>query len=229
MTSLPRRPARGATRRLIGAVVGTVFLPVLVSCAAPGTLPTTTPAGGAPASSGASVLPATSTASAEAACASAGKRVARPGKSARPGGDAPAATSRPPGTRHPVTEEQLRAEEFRRQQAANDAFRQRGTLGEEAASGARACAADVMKRLNLLTTGGRGEPGQETIQRAIVATGLTEVTVRPPGRLDLGAADGLIFAGWTGRACVFGSVRAGDVVVEIGARIADGGCLPAPD
>ncbi|MER5332643.1 hypothetical protein [Micromonospora sp. NPDC002717] len=134
-----------------------------------------------------------------------------------------------PGGGQPLTDEQQRAEEFRRQQAANDAFRQRGTLDAEAASGARACAAEVMRSLNLLTVGGREDPGEESVRRAVAATGLTEVTVRPPGRLDLGPGDGLLFAGWTGRACVFGSVRAGDVAVEIGTRIADGGCLPAPD
>ncbi|MEH0969908.1 hypothetical protein V6U77_02040 [Micromonospora sp. CPCC 205546] len=176
----------------------------------------------------ASGRPATSPALVEADCVRVGTPAAHPGDVARSGDGAPTATSRPPGTRHPLTDEQLRAEEFRRQQAANDGFRQRGTLGEAAASGARACAAEVSRSLNLLTVDGRDEPGQEAVRRAIVATGLTGVTVRPPGRLDLGPADGLIFAGWTGRACVFGSVRAGDVTVEIGARIADGGCLPAP-
>ncbi|MEH1099390.1 hypothetical protein [Micromonospora sp. CPCC 205561] len=223
MASIARRGSRGAALRVIGAVAGAVFLPVLVGCAAPGTDPATAPAGGV-----ASARPATSAAPAEADCVRAGAPVARPGNVGRPGGGAPATTSRPPGTRHPLTDEQRRAEEFRRQQATNDAFRQRGTLDEEAASGARACAADVRRSLNLLSAGGRDEPGQEAVRRAIVATGLTEVTVRPPGRLDLGPADGLIFAGWTGRACVFGSVRPGDVAVEIGARIADGGCLPAP-
>ncbi len=63
----------------------------------------------------------------------------------------------------------------------------------------------------------------------MAATGLVDVVVRPPGRLDLGPGDGLLFAGWTGRACVFGSVRRDDIKVEIGTRIADGGCLPAPN
>ncbi|MEU2664064.1 hypothetical protein [Micromonospora sp. NBC_01740] len=243
MTSLPH----GGARRVVGAFAVAVLLPVLVGCAAPGSDPTSAPAGGvapadgtttaggtAPAASTApdggvgSARPVTSPAPPEADCVRAGTPVARPGQVAPSGGGVPAVTSRPPGTRQPLTDEQRRAEEFRRQQAANDAFRQRGTLGEEAASGARACAADVRKSLKLLTAGGRDEPGQEAVRRAIVATGLTGVTVRPPGRLDLGPVDGLVFAGWTGRACVFGSVRAGDVTVEIGTRIADGGCLPAP-
>ncbi|SCL58527.1 hypothetical protein [Micromonospora peucetia] len=219
MTSLPRPGLGGAARRVIGAVAGTVvFLPVLAGCAAPGTGPTT------PAGSTASALPATS-APAEADCVSAGTPTARPGEASRPGAGAPATTSPPPG---PLTDEQRRAEEFRRQQAANDGFRQRGTLSPEAASGARSCAAEVRRSLNLLTAGGQDDPGQEAVRRAIVATGLTGVNVRPPGRLDLGPVDGLVFAGWTGQACVFGNVRAGDVVVEIGTRIADGGCLPAP-
>jgi hypothetical protein len=211
-------------RWAIGAVAGAALLPVLAGCAAPGTGPVAAPAGSA-----ASAVPATSAAPAEARCVRAGTPVARPGEAARPGGGAPTATSGPPGGEQPLTDEQRREEEFRRQQAANDAFRQRGTLDAEAASGARACAAEVLKSLNLLTVGGRDDPRAESVRRAIVATGLTDVTVRPPGRLDLGPGGGLLFAGWTGRACVFGSVRAGDVVVEIGTRIADGGCLPAPD
>ncbi|MFG1886427.1 hypothetical protein ACGFIR_00935 [Micromonospora sp. NPDC049051] len=171
-------------------------------------------------------LPATSTAPAQADCVRKGTPATRPGPVAQPGGTAASGSSVP---RQPPTDEQRRAEEFRRQQAANDGFRQRGTLGEEAASGARACAAQLRRSLNLLTAGGRDQPGQEAVRRTVEATGLTEITVRAPGRLDLGPAGGLVFAGWTGRACVFGSVRAGAVVVEIGTRIADGGCLPAPN
>ncbi|MFY1597265.1 hypothetical protein [Micromonospora sp. WMMD737] len=237
----------GGARRAVGAFAVAVLLPVLVSCAAPGSDPTTAPAGGvapadgtttaggtAPVASTApdggvgSARPAASTAQPEAGCARAGTPVRRPGQAARSAGGVPAATSRPPGTGQPLTDEQRRAAEFLRQQAANDGFRQRGTLDEEAASGARACAAKLSRDLDLLTAGGRDQPGQEAVRRMVAAIGLTEVTVRTPGRLDLGPADGLVFAGWTGRACVFGSVRAGDVTVEIGARIADGGCLPAP-
>ncbi|MFG3422205.1 hypothetical protein [Micromonospora sp. NPDC048063] len=222
MTSVPRPGRRRAARWAIGAVTGTVLLPVLAGCAAPGTGPGTGPASS---NSAASALPATSAAITEARCVRAATPVARPGEVARPG-TATATPSRP-GSGQPLTDEQRR-EEFRRQQAANDAFRQRGTLDAKAASGARACAAEVLRRLNLLTVGGRDDPGEESVRRAVAATGLAGVTVRPPGRLDLGPGDGLLFAGWTGRACVFGSVRAGDVAVEIGTRIADGGCLPAP-
>ncbi|GIJ28814.1 hypothetical protein Vqi01_39760 [Micromonospora qiuiae] len=134
-----------------------------------------------------------------------------------------------PGTGNPVTDEQLRQEEFLRQQAANKAFRQRGNLDPEASDGARACAAEVSQGLNLLPVGGQDEPEQEVVERALAVTGLVDVVVRPPGRLDLGPGNGLLFAGWTGRACVFGSVRRDDIQVEVGTRIADGGCLPAPD
>ncbi|MFG3698916.1 hypothetical protein ACGF5C_13515 [Micromonospora sp. NPDC047620] len=204
-----------------------MLLPVLAGCAAPGTGPGTGPAS-APNDSIAPALPTTSATITEARCVGAKAPVARPGEFTRTAGGAPTATPSRPAGGQPLTDEQRREEEFRRQQAANDAFRQRGTLDAEAASGARACAAEVMRSLNLLTAGGRDDPGEESVRRAVAATGLTDVTVRPPGRLDLGPGDGLIFAGWTGRACVFGSVRAGDVAVEIGTRIADGGCLPAP-
>ena len=128
-----------------------------------------------------------------------------------------------------MTDEQLRQEEFLRQQAANKAFRQRGTLDPAAAGGAHACAAEVQRVINLLTVGGRDAPEEEAVRQAVAGTGLLDVAVRPPGRLDLGPGDGLIFSGWTGRACVFGSVRQDDITVEFGTRIADGGCLPAPD
>lgn len=76
----------------------------------------------------------------------------------------------------------------------------------------------------------RGGPAPLVIRNLSgLARLLTNIVVRPPGRLDPGPRDGLIFAGWTGHACVFGSYRKSETVVEIGAPIADGGCLPAPD
>ncbi|GGM51453.1 hypothetical protein GCM10011608_40470 [Micromonospora sonchi] len=215
-----------------------MLLSTLVACAQPGNAPTADPGENAP-----PAIPATP--AAEARCAVA---VAAPPVVPEPGGGVTSTTTPPakmvvepsgvgtsptvpavPDAGNPMMDEQLRQEEFLRQQAANKAFRQRGNLDPETADGARACAAEVSQGLNLLIVGGRGEPEQEAVERTLTATGLVDVVVRPPGRLDLGPGDGLLFAGWTGRACVFGSVRRDDIKVEIGTRIADGGCLPAPN
>lgn len=123
--------------------------------------------------------------------------------------------------------EQQQEEMLRRQHAANKAFRQRGTLSEEAARGAQACADEILRAAQLRAAS--GDLDAKALEDVLVNAGLAEVTVRPPGRLDVGPDDGLIFAGWTGRACVFGTARQEKITVEIGTRIADGGCLPAPD
>ncbi|MEV2237789.1 hypothetical protein [Micromonospora sp. NPDC049891] len=208
-------------RRIATALAGALLTTSLFACALPGSRPT--------AEADQEVMPPDPLPSVvEARCVAAG--VAPPEVATKPADPSGTPTEPAPlGTGNPMTDEQVREEMFRRQQAANDAFRQRGTLAPEVASGASACATEVLKGLNLLTDGGREVPDEEAVERAVTATGLTDVIVRPPGRLDLGPGDGLIFAGWTGRACVFGSVRQDDVTVEIGTRIADGGCLPAPD
>ncbi|WBB93553.1 hypothetical protein [Verrucosispora sp. WMMC514] len=207
-------------RRIAAALAGALLTASLSACAVPGSRPA--------AESGSDVVPPNPLPSvAEASCTAAAAtppQVAT--KTANPLGASTAPT--PLGTGHPLADERAREEMLRRQQAANDAFRQRGTLEPATAAGASACAAEVLKGLNLLTAGGRDAPDEAAVERVVTDTGLTDVTVRPPGRLDLGPGGGLIFAGWTGRACVFGSVRKGDITVEIGTRIADGGCLPAP-
>ncbi|WP_406106545.1 hypothetical protein [Micromonospora globbae] len=203
------------------ALAAAVLLPALVACAPPDARP----------AADAAEEPAAATTVArplvpEARCAVPGPVVARPPHEPAPARSTPAGAT---PSRSPLGEEQRREEMLRRQQAANDAFRQRGTLAPEAAEGARACAGEVARHLNLLTAGGRNDADEAAVRRVVEGTGLTSVTVRSPGRLDNGPGDGLLFAGWTGRACVFGSVGQGEVRVEIGAPIADGGCLPAPD
>ncbi|RUL91581.1 hypothetical protein [Verrucosispora sp. FIM060022] len=200
-----------------GAVAGVLLVSALTACAPPGSAPSSGPTSAA--------VPATPIV--EARCAAAAgtppEVVAKPsGTVTSPG------TPEAVGSGHPMTDEQLRQEEFLRQQAANKAFRQRGTLDPAATGGAHACAAEVQRVLNLLTVGGQDAPEEEAVRQAVADTGLLDVVVRPPGRLDLGPGDGLVFSGWTGRACVFGSVRQDDITVEFGTRIADGGCLPAP-
>ncbi|WBB55777.1 hypothetical protein [Verrucosispora sp. WMMD573] len=212
--------AASSVRRVATALAGTLLTTSLFACAVPGSRPTAE-------SDREAVPPNPLPSVVEARCAA--TATAPPEVVTRPADPSGASTAPTPlGTGHPMSDERVREEMLRRQQAANDAFRERGTLEPDTAAGARACATEVLKGLNLMTAGGRDEPDEKAVRRAVTATGLTEVVVRPPGRLDLGPGDGLIFAGWTGRACVFGSVRQDDIVVEIGTRIADGGCLPAP-
>ncbi|MBL6277099.1 hypothetical protein JMF97_13115 [Micromonospora fiedleri] len=180
---------------MASAVAGVLLVSALTACAPPDSAPSTGPARPTvPASPAASATPIV-----EARCAAAAgtppEVVAKPtGTVTSPG--APEAV----GSGHPMTDEQLRQEEFLRQQAANKAFRQRGTLDPAAAGGAHACAAEVQRVLNLLTVGGQDAPEEEAVRQAVAGTGLLDVVVRPPGRLDLGPGDGLIFSGWTGRA-----------------------------
>jgi hypothetical protein len=131
-----------------------------------------------------------------------------------------------PGGTKPPTEQEL-AEQFRRNQEANKAFRQRGRLGDAAAGDAARCATQVRAELDKLR--GQQRYDAASLTKALGRTKLTSVQVRPPGRLDTGRGDGLLYAGWTGHACVFGSHHPSESTVEIGTRIADGGCLPAPD
>ena len=68
-----------------------------------------------------------------------------------------------------------------------------------------------------------------SIEDVLRGVGLDEVIARPAGRLDLAGRDGLLFAGSTGQACVYGEFGPDVTDVQLGSGIADGGCLPAPD
>ncbi|MEE6258434.1 hypothetical protein [Plantactinospora sonchi] len=140
--------------------------------------------------------------------------------------DAPVPDLGATGTVRPPTEQEL-AEQFGRNEQANKTYRIRGQLGQAAAGDATVCARQVQDVLDGLRKQERYDAAALT--RALGRTPLTDIVVRPPGRLDASAGDGLLFAGWTGHACVFGSHGESGSTVEIGARIADGGCLPAPD
>jgi hypothetical protein len=125
-----------------------------------------------------------------------------------------------------LTEEQ-RGELLRRQMEANHAFRNRGELPAAAVPGAVRCAIRAEDALQPLTA--KKDYSVDSVQAALRKAGLQEVAVRPPGRLDLGYGDGVVFAGWTGQACVFGQHHPHLTEVEYGTMIADGGCLPAAD
>jgi hypothetical protein len=117
-------------------------------------------------------------------------------------------------------------EQFRRNHDANKAYRNRQPLSPAADAANRPCAEELRRNLTLLAAGNTYDA--ESIKRILVGMGLTEATARPPGRLDLAGSGGLLFAGWTGQACVFGEYGPNVMTIEYGSMIADGGCLPAP-
>jgi hypothetical protein len=130
-----------------------------------------------------------------------------------------ASASRPP------TEQEL-AEQFERNQAANKSFRNRLPLRPEVSEANRPVADQVLAGLQRLRAEQRYDA--DSIRQVLVDAQLTDVTVRPRGRLDTGGGDGLIFAGWGNRACVFGEHGPTATTVDIGGPIMDGGCLTAP-
>jgi hypothetical protein len=125
-----------------------------------------------------------------------------------------------------LTEEQ-RGELLKRNMDANHAFRNRGELPAAAVPGAVRCAIRAEDALAPLAK--KKDYTENSVRAALEKAGLQEVGVRPPGRLDLGYGDGVVFSGWTGRACVFGALNPHVTQVEYGTQIADGGCLPAAD
>jgi hypothetical protein len=123
--------------------------------------------------------------------------------------------------------ERERGEQFQRNYEANKAFRKRRPLPDAVLAANQQCAQQVRESLELLRAG--QEYDAAAITKVLSGIGLTTVTVRPAGRLDLAGYGGLLFAGWTGQACIFGEHGAKATTVNVGSMIADGGCLPAPD
>jgi hypothetical protein len=109
--------------------------------------------------------------------------------------------------------------------AENNAFRQRRPLTPAVLAAGNPYVIKVCQALSQLRT--TDQYGAAAVQAVLTAAGLSQVQARPPGRLDLGGGDGLVFAGWTGTACVFGTHRTDLTEVDLGSQIADGGCLPA--
>ncbi|NJC69577.1 hypothetical protein HC031_07555 [Planosporangium thailandense] len=140
----------------------------------------------------------------------------------------PAVTSAYPDlpTSGPLNEQQ-RGEQFQRNKAANNAFRERRPLSAAVQAANKPCVDKVRAGLDQLRKQNRYDAA--SVEQVLTSAGLTSVTARPPGRLDLGRGGGLVFAGSTGQGCVFGRHATDETTVEFGSGIADGGCLPAPD
>ncbi|MFC3739503.1 hypothetical protein [Paractinoplanes deccanensis] len=125
-------------------------------------------------------------------------------------------------------DDDYRAEMLRRQMDANDAYLDRRQLPASAVPGAIRCALSAEDALETLH---RTKVYDVTaVQEALAAKGLPDSTVRKPGSRDRAPGDGVVFAAWTGQACVVGHLSPTyGYRVEYGSTTADGGCLPAAD
>ena len=152
-----------------------------------------------------------------------------PGRSARPATVATRIDDDPPAEPSDGDfDENHRGEMMRRQMAANDAYLDRRPLPESAVPGATRCAIKAEDVLRALHEEQEYDP--QPVEEALVAGGLTDATVRRPATRDGGSGDGIVFAAWTGQACVVGRLSPTyGYSVEYGSTIADGGCLPAAD
>jgi hypothetical protein len=117
--------------------------------------------------------------------------------------------------------------DFADRQRANKAFRDRYALSAAAQARNQPCADAVRAALEDLRR--RNRYDDKAIVEVLTAVGLTGAVARPAGRLDVAGNGGLLFAGWTGQACVFGEHGPAATTVDVGGIIKDGGCLPAPD
>jgi hypothetical protein len=87
------------------------------------------------------------------------------------------------------------------------------------------CADEVVKDLTL--TNAQHRYDADSVKPVLDAAGLTDITVRPAGQRDPGGSGGLLFAGWTGQACIFGEYRPDHITAGVGDVVTGGGCLPA--
>ncbi|WJL95417.1 hypothetical protein QSU92_16035 [Microbacterium sp. ET2] len=103
--------------------------------------------------------------------------------------------------------------------AANDGYRERIPLSDEAVAANRELLPKVVVALDSLRSDGAVTP--ESVVGTLQDAGLTDVQTR-------GDPDGLLF-GAMGAAggCFYGEITAQTVQIEVGGLILDGGCLPA--
>ncbi|MEU0555623.1 hypothetical protein [Dactylosporangium sp. NPDC006015] len=118
-------------------------------------------------------------------------------------------------------------EQFRLNDQANNAFRQRRALPPQYMAALQPCVEQVKAGLARLRAEGRFDG--PSIEGVLTGAGLAEVESHKPGRLDANAGGGLLFCGNSGLGYVFGEHGPPRTTVDAGGGIADGGCLPAPD
>ncbi|WP_141938183.1 hypothetical protein [Microbacterium sp. SLBN-154] len=103
--------------------------------------------------------------------------------------------------------------------AANDGYRERMPLSDEAVAANRELLPEVVVALDSLRSDGAVTP--ESVVATLHDAGLTDVQTR-------GDSNGLLF-GAVGVAggCFYGEISVQTVQIEVGGLILDGGCLPA--
>jgi hypothetical protein len=99
-------------------------------------------------------------------------------------------------------------------------FRDRRPLAAKVAAANQACADEVIRNLTLMS--GLNRYDADSVKQILGSAGLTDIAVRP-GRSGSGR---LIFAGWTGQACVFGEYGPDHITAGVGTVVTGGGCLP---
>ena len=106
---------------------------------------------------------------------------------------------------------------------ANEAYRQRGELPPDVAAIGEEHRARIAA---LLTAAVRERPlDYDRVVATLTADGYARESVQAYGSSD--GPGGLAVGVATDGGCVFGGVRGTEVQLEVGAGIADGGCLPA--
>jgi hypothetical protein len=204
-------------------ILGVVMVAFLVAgCARPGVN------AAAPSASGHAGPPSARFAGALAACIERSRQppqaVVTPSTGQDPAAAQPQISSRPP------TEQELETlrrsnEEHRRMYIPDKAlFRDRRPLATDVQAANQPCADEVIKDLTLLDGGHRYDV--DSVKLVLDGAGLTEITVRPVPRRDPAGFGGLLFAGWTGQACVFGEYGPNHITVGVGGVVTGGGCLP---
>jgi hypothetical protein len=132
-------------------------------------------------------------------------------------------TSVPPAARELEKLRRLN-EELRRTSIPDKAFfRNRRPLAADVQAANQPCADEVVRGLTLMGADNRYDT--DSVKLVLSGAGLTDVTARPAGRREPAGFGGLLFAGWTGQACVFGEDGPHHITAGVGAVVAGGGCL----
>jgi hypothetical protein len=144
------------------------------------------------------------------------------------GQDPPDAQSQP-AARPPTAQEMERLrrlnDELRRTHTPDKAFfRDRRPLATNVEAANQPCADEVVKDLTLM--GAENRYDAASVKLVLGGADLTDITVRPAGRRDPAGSGGLLFAGWTGQACVFGEYGPNHITAGVGNVVTGGGCLP---
>jgi hypothetical protein len=102
-------------------------------------------------------------------------------------------------------------------------FRNRRPLPADLQAANQPCADEVVRGLTLMGAENRYDP--DSVKLILGGAGLTDLTIRPAGRQDRAGSGGLLFAGWTGQACVFGEDGPNHITAGVSAVVTSGGCL----